>query len=101
MGTVQVNGVSVIGKKSLNYENNPIKNGQKSMRHHIFQHSRAGNSRLKSAFLPKFELIRDIMPVLAICKYEDNPIKMAEKAEDTIFFHDQGQITPNSKVRSR
>ena len=53
---------------------------EKRWRHH-FPHSKsmerswANNSVVKSPTQPKFELIRDFMPVLVICKFDKDPIK--------------------------
>ena len=40
-----------------------------------FQHSRLGNYTVISLIWPDFELFRDFMPVLVICKFEENLIK--------------------------
>ena len=37
--------------------------------------SRAGNSEVNRQMWPEFELIRDFMPVLVICKFDDDWIK--------------------------
>ena len=41
----------------------------------FFFSSRAANSAVLGRIWPKFELVRDIMIVLATCKYEEDPIK--------------------------
>ena len=61
------------------------------------------------ANLPKFELIQAFMHVLDTCKNEEDPIKMKalECSQDVshykskgIFPDAQGQLTPQSLVRS-
>ena len=37
--------------------------------------SRAANSAVLGPIWPIFELVRDVMDVLVICKYEEDPIK--------------------------
>ena len=69
-----------------------------------FRHSRASNTEVNSLIWPKFELIREFMAVLPICKFDEDPIKM----EGTInrirsnmrFFGFQGQVTPKRKIWS-
>ena len=39
------------------------------------EHSRANNSVMKSPTRSKFELTRDLMPVLVICKFDKDPTK--------------------------
>ena len=41
----------------------------------IFPISRAANSEVLGLILPNFELVRDVVDVLATCKYEENLIK--------------------------
>ena len=41
----------------------------------FFRHSRAANSAVLDRILLKFKLVRDIIDVLVICKYEEDPIK--------------------------
>ena len=38
-------------------------------------HTRAANSAVLGRIWPKFELVRDIMVVLVICKYEEDQTK--------------------------
>ena len=40
-----------------------------------WERSRANNSIVKSPTRPKFELIRDFMPVFVPCKFDKDPIK--------------------------
>ena len=51
---------------------------------------------------PNFELVRDIMVVLVICKYEEDPIKNEGARVLTrlyvVFSDAQGQLTPKSVV---
>ena len=41
-----------------------------------FRHSRASNTEVNSLIWPKFELIREVMAVLAACKFEEDPIQI-------------------------
>ena len=66
----------------------------------FFRHSRASNSAVLGRIWPNFELVRDIMVVLVICKYEEDPIKN-EGARVLTRLYDvlsdaQGQLTPKS-----
>ena len=58
-------------------------------RHH-FPHSksmgRANNSVVKSLTQPKFELIRDVMPVLVTSKFDKDPIKDDWENAETPFY---------------
>ena len=64
---------------------------EKRWRHH-FPHSksmgmlRANNSVVKSLTRPKFELIWDFVPVLIICKFDEDPIKGDWENAETLFF---------------
>ena len=53
---------------------------------------------------PKFELIRDIVVILVTCKNEEVPLKNKDARVATTQNIDvsntQGQITPQSEVRS-
>ena len=51
-----------------------------------WERSRANNSVVKSPTRPKFELIRDFMPVLIICKFDKDPIKGDWENAETPFF---------------
>ena len=53
------------------------------------------------ANLPKFELIQAFMHVLVTCKNEEDPIKNeGARVYMGIFSDAQGQLTPQSTVRS-
>ena len=66
----------------------------------FFRCSRADNSAVLGRIWLKFELVQDIIDVLVICKYEEDPIKnegarVLTRLYD--FFSDaQGQLTPKS-----
>ena len=87
-------------------EEDPIKNEgtrvltrfpqYKSMR--FFRHSRAASSAVLGRIWLKFELVCDIIDVLVICKYEEDPLKnegarVLTKLYD-VFSDAQGQLTP-------
>ena len=40
-----------------------------------FRRSRASNSKANSSICPEIELVRDFMPVLVTCKFEEDSIK--------------------------
>ena len=74
-----------------------------------FRCARADNSAVLGPILPNFELVRDVMNVLVTCKYEEDPIKNEELECLQNFSHyksmgifpdAQGQLTPQSLVRS-
>ena len=52
----------------------------------------------------KFELIRDVIAILVIYKYEDDPIKLegarVATTQNNVFSNTQGQLTPQSEVGS-
>ena len=50
-----------------------------------WERSRANNSVVKSPTRPKFEVIRDFMPVLVTCKFDEIRLKVTEKRGDTVF----------------
>ena len=50
-----------------------------------FQCSRAKRSTVNSLIWPEFELVRDFMPVLVICKFDDNRIKSEGARVDIVF----------------
>ena len=66
----------------------------------FFRRSRAANSSVLGRIWLKFELVRDIIDVLVICKYEEDQIKNEGPRVLTrlyYFFSDaQGQLTPKS-----
>ena len=66
--------------------------------------SRAANAAVLGPIWPNFELVRDVMDVLITCQYEEDLIKNIDARVFTtlyINFSDaQGQITPQSLVRS-
>ena len=47
---------------------------------------------------PKFELIRDVMPVLVTCKFDEDPIKNEGAIDRTMsnmgFLGTKGRVTP-------
>ena len=51
----------------------------------MFRRSRAGNSKPNTQISPKFELRREFMPVLIICKFGEDPIKNEDAIDRTIF----------------
>ena len=74
-----------------NFDDDSIKNEQASMEtafsHYksmgnFLKRSRAANSVVNGLIWPKFELVRDFMHVLVICKYKkDRNISNREKVE--------------------
>ena len=77
----------------------------------IFRCSRAANSAVSGGLWPNFKLIHTLMVVLITCKNEEDPIKTEDAGVLTTFssihyksmviFPDaQGQLTPQSLVRS-
>ena len=66
--------------------------------------SRVSNSAVLGPIWPNFELVRDVMDVLITCLYEEDPIKNRGARVFTAlyinFSEAQGQITPQSLVRS-
>ena len=70
----------------------------------FFKHLRAANSAVQGRIWLKFELIPDVMVILVFSKNEEDPIKVEGTRVATIqnidFSNTQGQITPQSKVRS-
>ena len=68
------------------YEKYPIKNSRENVMTSFFRRSRAANSVVGGQIWPKFELIRDIMPVLITCKFVKDPINSnGEKVVTSIF----------------
>ena len=70
----------------------------------FFRRSRAANSAVLGQIWLKFKLVRDIIDVLVICKYEEDPIKnegarvlarVLTRLYD-VFSDAQGQLTPKS-----
>ena len=51
-----------------------------------WERSRATNSVVKSVTRPKFEFIRDFMPVLVTCKFDKDLIKDDWENVETPFF---------------
>ena len=62
-----------------------------------FRHSRTSKPEVNSLIWPKFELLREIMAVLATCKFDEDPIKIEGTTDRTRsnmgFFSTQGQVT--------
>ena len=63
---------------------------------------RTANSAVLGPIWPNFELVRDVMDVLVICKYEDYPIKNeGARVVTTLYINildAKGQITQESAV---
>ena len=51
----------------------------------IFNAQGAGNSKPNNPISPKFKLRRDVMPVLIICKFDEDPIKNEDSIDRTTF----------------
>ena len=51
----------------------------------FFRHSRVSNSKLNIPILPKFELHRDFMHTLIICKSDEEPLKNEDAIDQTTF----------------
>ena len=70
-----------------------------------FLRSRSSNSKVNSAVLPGFELVRDFMPFQVICNFQKDPIKATGKEamlwtrSDTFLFCTKGQVTQKSIVQ--
>ena len=66
----------------------------------FFRRSRAANSTVLIRIWPKFELLRDILVLLATLKYEEDPIKNEDARVLTrlydVFSDAQGQLTPKT-----
>ena len=66
--------------------------------------ARVANSAVRGQLWPKFELILDIVVILVTCKNEEDPLKNKDARGATTqnidFSSTQGQITPQSEVRS-
>ena len=73
---------------------------EKSWRHHLFHRSRAHNSKITGQIRQKFILLRDFMPVLFSCKFEEDWIHSNWEKMETPFppfklnGNAQGLITP-------
>ena len=76
-----------------------LKVTEKSWRHHFFHRSRARNSKVTGQIRPKFELVRDFMPVLVTCKLDEDWIHSDWEKMETPFSpfkvngNAQGRIT--------
>ena len=77
--------------------------------HQFFRRARADNSGVGGGIRPKFELIQALMYALVTCKNEDDRFKNEGARVFTRFLHyksmgifpdAQGQLTPQSLVRS-
>ena len=66
----------------------------------FFKNSRAGNSAVRSLIWSKFELIRDIVVILATCKNEEDPQRCysGHSTKYGFFKHSRAY---NSAVRGR
>ena len=62
-----------------------------------FRHSRTRKPEVNILIWPKFELFREIMAVMATCKFDEDPIKIEGTIDRTRsnmgFFSTQGQVT--------
>ena len=73
-----------------NVDDDSIKN---EWRHHfpiislweIFRRSMSANSLISGPIWPKFDLVRDFMPVLVTCKYNKDRIKSIREKVETPF----------------
>ena len=52
----------------------------------VFSALKASNSKVNGPIWPEFELIRDVMPVLVTCKFEEDSIKSEVAILRTTFF---------------
>ena len=77
-----------------NFDDDSIKNERASMEtsfsHYksmwvFFRCSRAANSVVSGPIWPKFELVRDFLHVLVICKYKEDRIKSNREKVETSF----------------
>ena len=97
------------------YEKDLIKNNREKWRHRfseyksmeIFRSARAANSAVGGPIRPKFELVRALMHVIVICKYENEPMKNSREKVETPFcsfitlsvtLETSGWIWPNFKL---
>ena len=77
-----------------NFDGDSIKNERASMEtpfsHYnsmgFFRHSRAAYSIVSGPIWPNFELVRDFMHILVICKYKKDRIKNNRKKGGNIVF---------------
>ena len=74
-----------------------------------FRHSRANNSDVNDPIWPEIELVRDLIPVLVITKFDEDPIKNKRASLETPFSHynsvgkfldAKGHLIPKGVVRS-
>ena len=69
----------------------------------MFPGSRASNSEVNDLTWPKFQLVRDFMPLLDTCKFEEVVIKTQEAMPRTMsnmfFIITQGQVTLRGVVQ--
>ena len=73
--SIKVNALS-FGQHFLHY---------KSIHGKIFHHSRASNSKVNSPIWLKIKILQDFMPVLIICKFDEEPIKNEDTIDQTTF----------------
>ena len=75
-------------------EEDPIKNERASFKtpfsHYktmgnFFRCSRAPNSEGSDLIWPKFEIVRDFMPVLITCKFDEDQIQTKGVSVETLF----------------
>ena len=69
-----------------------------------FSHSQGQITAVKGRIWLKFKLIRDVMAILVTSKFEEDPIKIegarVATTQNNDFSNTQGQLTPQSEVRS-
>ena len=68
----------------------------------FFYGSRASNSEVNDLTWPKFQFIRDFMPLLHTCKFEEVVIKTEgamPRTMSNMFFITQGQVTLRTIVK--
>ena len=52
---------------------------------HFLRYSRAGNSEVDGQTRPEFNFVQDFMPILVICKYDDDPFQNKGAIMSTTF----------------
>ena len=89
------------------FDKDPIKGDREKQETSFFFHRwRIGNSKMTGQIRPKFEPVRDFMPVLISCKFDKVWIHSNWEKMETPFSpfkvngNAQGRITPYSVVRS-
>ena len=72
----------------------------------IFHHSRVSNSKENDPTWPKFEPVRDFMPLLDTCKFEEVVIKTEGAMPSTmsnmfVFYHSRASNSKNNMAEIR